>query len=275
MYNTQRSLYDRLIEKTPEQIFINSLRSEFELSPAESKGVLDLAKSCLFGEVPGSVGKIKYICASRNARHGKPLSEQELVEVELTLDNGIEDLQVLKENGKRAHRQLRVLRLSDEAWSLGGCLTQEDLARILGVTARTIRSDIRELERDGYYIHTRGSDQDIGRGLSHKGRIIELYLQGETYESIMRKSRHSAFAVKRYVCSFGRLLLLLSHGMEDVKQISRLLGQSEGLTLEYMELYRRYKRGDHWPEVYVELLEQLKALYPSKKKLPRGGSNES
>jgi len=67
MYSTRRSLYDRLLEKTPEQIFINSLRSEFELSPAESKGVLDLAKSCLLGEVPGSVGKIKYICASRNA----------------------------------------------------------------------------------------------------------------------------------------------------------------------------------------------------------------
>jgi biotin operon repressor len=275
MYSTRRSLYDRLLEKTPEQIFINSLRSEFELSPAESKGILDLAKSCLFGEVPGSVGKIKYICASRNARHGRPLSEQELVEVELTLDNGIEDLQVLRECGKKAHRQLKILRMSDEAWSLTGSLTQEDLARILGVTDRTIRSDIRELEQDGYFIHTRGNDQDIGRGLSHKSRIIELYLQGETYQAIMRKSRHSAFAVKRYVCSFGRLLLLLSHGMEDIKQISRLLGQSERLTLEYMELYEWYKSGDHWPEVYVELLEQLKSLYPSKKKSGGGGSNES
>jgi biotin operon repressor len=275
MYSTRRSLYDRLLEKTPEQIFINSLRCEFELSPAESKGVLDLAKSCLMGGVPGSVGKIKYICASKNARHGRPLSEQELVEVELTVDNGIEDLQVLRECGKKALRQLKILRMSDEAGCVDGSLTQEDLARILGVTARTIRSDIRELEQDGYFIHTRGNDQDIGRGLSHKSRIIELYLEGETYQAIMRKSRHSAFSVKRYVCSFGRLLLLLSHGMEDVKEISRLLGQSERLTLEYLELYERYKSGDHWPEVYVELLEQLKSLYPSKKKSGRGGYNES
>jgi hypothetical protein len=63
--------------------------------------------------------------------------------------------------------------------------------------------------------------------------------------------------------------------MEDVKEISRLLGQSERLTLEYLELYERYKSGDHWPEVYVELLEQLKSLYPSKKKSGRGGYNES
>ena len=41
MYNTRSSLYDRILEKTPEQIFINSLRKEFELSPAESKKILD------------------------------------------------------------------------------------------------------------------------------------------------------------------------------------------------------------------------------------------
>jgi hypothetical protein len=52
MYATRNGLYDRSLEKTPEQLIINSLRREFESSPAESKGVLELAKSCLFGEVP-------------------------------------------------------------------------------------------------------------------------------------------------------------------------------------------------------------------------------
>jgi len=274
MYNTRSSLYDRLLEKTPEQIFINSLRKEFELSPAESKGILDLAKVCLFGQVPQTVGKLKYICASRRAKHGKPLSEQELVEVELTFDNGIEDLNVLKDSGPKALRQLKVLRLSEETWDGGGSLTQEDLARILQVTSRTIRQDIRELQADGNFIHTRGTDHDIGRSLSHKSRIIELYLSGETYDSIMRKSRHSAFSIKRYVSNFGRLLLLLDHDMEEVKEMSRLLCQSERLTAEYLEIYERHKKGDKWPLVYVELLEQLKALYPSKKKVQKGGRNE-
>ena len=274
MYNTRSSLYDRLLEKTPEQIFINSLRKEFELSPAESKGILDLAKVCLFGQVPQTVGKIKYICASRQAKHGKPLSEQELVEVELTFDNGIEDLNVLKASGPKALRQLKVLRLSEETWDGGGSLTQEDLARLLQVTSRTIRQDIRELQADGNFIHTRGTDHDIGRSLSHKSRIIELYLSGETYDSIMRKSRHSAFSIKRYVSSFGRLLLLLAHDMEEVKELSRLLCQSERLTTEYLEIYERHKKGDKWPPIYVELLDQLKALYPSKKKVQKGGRNE-
>ena len=44
MCHRHRSLCDRSLEKTPEQVFINSLRREFELSPAESAGVLELAQ---------------------------------------------------------------------------------------------------------------------------------------------------------------------------------------------------------------------------------------
>jgi hypothetical protein len=75
--------------------------------------------------------------------------------------------------------------------------------------------------------------------------------------------------------SFGRLLLLLSRGMSSAQEISRLLGQSERLTDEYLEIYERHKTGDKWPTVYIELLEQLRTLYPSKKKSKEGGYNES
>lgn len=266
MNNTRKSLYDRCLEKTPEQVFINSLRREYELSPAESKGILELAKDCLFGRVPQLLGKQRYLCASRRARHGKPLSEQEMIRVELTIDNGIEDLDVLRSQGVVALRQLKIMRITEEAYLQGGLLTQEDLGRLLQVSSRTIRKDINGLNRDGNPIHTRGYDHDIGRGLSHKARIIDLYLSGLTYDEIMRKTRHSAFSIKRYVNSFGRLLLLLSHDLKDLSEISRLLHQSERLTREYMRIYRKYLQGDHWPSIYTELLDQLKALYPAKKK---------
>ena len=276
MYHTHNSMYDRCLEKTPEHVFINSLRKEFELSPAESKGVLELAKSCLFGELPQTVGKIKYLCASRQAKHGKPLSEQDKVEVILTLDNGIEDLNVSRESGSIFLRQLKILRISEEAWIQGGTLTQEDLSRILQVSIRTIRNDVKQLLSDGNVVHLRGYDHDIGPSLSHKSHIIELHLQGLTYDVIMRKTRHSAFAIKRYICSFGRLLLLLNHGMTDVLEISRLLGQSKRLTEEYISLFEKYKQGDKWPTVYIELVEQLKMLYPSKPKSDKkkGGYHE-
>jgi hypothetical protein len=278
MYHTHSSLYDRSLEKTPEQVFINSLRKEFELSPAESAGVLELAKRCLFGELPKTLGRIRFLCASRRAKHGKPLGEQDMIRVTLTIDNGIEDLDVLREQGSIALRQLRILRLTEESYIQGGLLTQEDLSRLLQVSIRTIRNDIIDLVRDGNTVHTRGYEHDIGRGISHKTRIIDLHLSGFTYDEIMRRTRHSAHAIKRYVSTFGRLLLLISHGMEEIRELSRLLNQSDRLTREYLSLFRKYKRGDHWPEVYVELLEQLKALYPAKKKAgdqDRGGSDES
>ena len=266
MNNTRKSLYDRCIEKTPEQVFINSLRREYELSPAESKGILELAKDCLFGRVPQLLGKQRYLCASRRARHGKRLSDQEMIRVEITIDNGIEDLDVLRSQGVKALRQLKIMRITEEAYIQGGLLTQEDLGRLLQVSSRTIRKDTHQVQQDGNTIHTRGYDHDIGRRISHKARIIDLYLSGFTYDEIMRKTRHSAFSIKRYVSSFGRLLLLLSHDMKDISEMSRLLHQSERLTREYLRIYSKYLRGDHWPTIYTELLDQLKALYPAKKK---------
>ena len=271
MFHTHSSLYDRSLEKTPERVFINSLRKEYELSPAESAGILELAKVCLFGQLPHSLGRLKFLCASRKAKHGKPLSEQELVRVTLTLDDGIEDLEVLKVQGFKALRQKKVLRLTDEAYEQGGLLTQEDLARLLQVSSRTIRSDIAELIADGNTIHTRGFDHDIGRGVSHKTRIVDLYLSGYAYAAIMRQTRHGAHSIKRYVSTFGRLLLLLNHDITDLSELSRLLNQSERLSREYLSLFEKHKKGDQWPAVYVELLEQLKALYPAKKKSVKYG----
>lgn len=270
MYSTNKSLYDRSLEKTPEQLFINSLRKEYELSPAESLGILELAKSCLFGDVPKVLGKQKFLCASKKAKHGRALKEQEMIEVELTLDNGIEDLDVLRLRGSKCLRQLKILRISEEAYIQGGLLTQEDIGRLLQVSSRTIREDIQELQKDENRVHTRGNEHDIGRGISHKSRIVELYLKGYTYDEIMRRSRHSPHSIKRYVSNFGRLLLIKSHGIKNISEISRLLHQSERLTKEYLELFEKHKKDDHWPKLYVELLEQLKALYPAKKK---GGNN--
>ena len=279
MLHTHRSLYDRCLDKTPDQIFINSLRKEFELSPAESSGVLELAKSCLFGEIPSTLGKLRFLCASRKARHGKPLANQDMVRVELTLDLGTDDLDVLRVQGPVCLRQLRILRLTEEAYIQGGLLTQEDLSRLLQVSVRTIRRDIQSLVEDGNTVHTRGYEHDIGPGLSHKSRIVDLYLQGFTYAEIMLKTRHSATSIKRYVGAFSRLLLLLNHEeMFDVLDLSRLLHQSERLTREYLDLFEKYKKGDHWPSVYLELLDQLKAMYPAKKKASgehHGGADEN
>lgn len=275
MLPTHRSLYDRSLEKTPEQLFINSLRKEFELSPAESAAILEVAKQCLFGPAPPSVGQQRFLCAATTAQVGKPLGEQDKVVVTLSVDLGIEDLDVLRTQGPVALRQLRILRLTEEAFAQDGLLTQEDLGRLLQVSSRTIRSDMQALLSDGNTVHTRGFDQDIGRSLSHKTQIVGLYLSGYTYDEIMRRTRHSAHSIKRYVLTFGRLLLLWSRQIREVEDLARLLNQSVRLTREYLALFEKHQQGEDWPPIYEELVAQLQTVYPSKKKASSLGSGRS
>ena len=84
------------------------------------------------------------------------------------------------------------------------------------VSSRTIRSDLADIIADGNTIHTLGFDNDIGRGKSHKTRIVDLYLSGYANAAIMRKTHHGAHLIKCYVGSFGRILSLISHDITDL-----------------------------------------------------------
>jgi biotin operon repressor len=267
-----REVVDRSLAKTPEGVLASRLRQEFELSPAVSLAVVELASECLMGEIPRTPGKLLFDCASRRARHGVPLTEQAKVRVSLTLAGGRDDVEVFRVHGSSGLRQLRVLRLTEEAYDQGGLLTQEDLAYLLHVSSRTIRNDVKALVSAGNTVHTRGHDHDIGRGVSHKARIVDLYLLGFTYDEIMWRTRHSAGAIRRYVTTFSRMLLLIAKGVTASLPLSRLLQQSERLTREYLSLYGKYLQEDEgWPPVYEDLVDQLCALDGVEKKELVGG----
>lgn len=106
---------------------------------------------------------------------------------------------MLQEHNAVALRRVRLLRLVDEALDQGGEPTQEDLGKALGVTDRTIRSDIAALEAEGYRVATRGKLRGVGRGQTHKVIIVELYLKRYTYTEIRQRTRHSVYAIKRYI----------------------------------------------------------------------------
>jgi DNA-binding SARP family transcriptional activator len=63
-----------------------------------------------------------------------------------TLDAGEADALLLEQEGKIALRRQRIRRLLDEAAQQGADPTQEDLATALGISVRTIRSDLRVLQ---------------------------------------------------------------------------------------------------------------------------------
>jgi hypothetical protein len=246
-----RTVTDRLSTKTLDQRFCHELETGFELAPRVSQGVLELVKQVFQRNgVPGAhtgrlrPGQIRQVIAAADAPHGRPLDETEMVEITWTLDAGEEDLEVLSEHGATALRRVRLLRLVDEALDQGGEPTQEDLAKALNVTARTIRSDVSALKAKGYVVATRGKLRGVGRGQSHKVIIVELYLKRYTYTEIMRRTRHSAYAIKRYVQTFSRVGMLKCKGL-STSEIACAVGISERLTQEYLDLYQRYDTPDY------------------------------
>ncbi|GAG32984.1 unnamed protein product, partial [marine sediment metagenome] len=81
---------------------------------------------------------------------------------------------------------------------------------------------------------------DIGRGQTHKAKIVEMYLRRMTYSEIVRKARHSPGSVKRYVETFGRVVVLWEKGIRSAEEIAYIVGVSERLAREYLALRERY-----------------------------------
>jgi len=121
------------------------------------------------------------------------------VEVVLTRESS-EDKGLRTSNSEL--RRVQILRMTEEAYEQDGLLTQEDLSRLLGVSVRQVRRDIKALVDTGYRVLLRGRMQDIGRGVSHKVWIVNLYLEWKTYSEIRRITGHTVDAIKRYLNDF-------------------------------------------------------------------------
>jgi hypothetical protein len=230
---------DRLAIKTPEASFLHVLQGEFGFSPRVSQDVLQVAQEMLLGNVPGKTvrpGQTRLVVASMRAPFGPPLSETDKVEITLTVDAGIEDRRVKTREGLSGMRQGQVLRLTAEALEQGGVLTQEDLARVLGVHRRTIARTVHALKGQGHLVQTRGAIQGVGRCQSHKVRIIELWLDREGYEKIARWVHHSPRSIQRYVSTFLRMVVLQRKGTA-VSEIAFLTRSSKRLVREYLRVY--------------------------------------
>jgi hypothetical protein len=250
-----RTSTERLAQKTAERQFLYEMESDFEFAPATSRAVLETAQQVLLlsaGAQDVREGQMCVTVVSAREPSGKPLSAMKKLSVKVTVDSGLEDLEVLRHFGGTGLRQVRLLRMTEEAVDQGGVLTQEDLARLLQTDVRTIRRDVAALRGEGHWVPTRGVVREIGRGQSHKAKIVEMYLRRMTYSEISHRARHAASSIKRYVDAFGRVVVLWERGVREPGEIAFLVGVSERLAREYLELRQRYDR----PE-YRDRLEEI------------------
>ncbi|MDY0130890.1 MAG: DUF1670 domain-containing protein, partial [Methanosarcina vacuolata] len=185
---------------------------------------------------------------------GIPVNEMSLVPVKITIydpdDCVVKDQQELLDK--------RIQRISSETHTQGALLTQADIAVLLGESTKTISRHITALEKKGELVSTRGKWKDIGPGVSHKKKILELYLKGYEYTDIERKTKHSGEAIMRYVKDFARILVLTEEGFKD-EELRIITGLSEKTIQEYKELIETYST-----EEYQERLDQLHSIFRKK-----------
>src|SRR4030066_2408326 len=202
-----RRILNRRQIKSSEGEFRRVLFRSYELSPKLSSLILMTAKECLLREYTLKEGQIEVTAIEIEQRAGKAVEKMEKKKVRLTIDNGIEDIEVAKEFGRINLRQIKIERITEEAIEQGGVLSQEDVAKYLGCTVRTIQRDIKSIKQKGIEVVTRGYLHNIGRGQTHKVKIIGMYLDGRTYSEIKLSARHSVGAIKRYIESFTKVLM--------------------------------------------------------------------
>jgi biotin operon repressor len=263
---------DRVTIKTLDSQYEYILRERFEYSPREAQAIVEAANEVyqLNHYDPSyhvSEDKIVRTVISKKASHGPVLEDLPKVQVTLTESITKEDKKLFRIENKSTLRSVKILRMAEESLEQGGLLTQEDLADILEVSPRTIRRDIKKLKDKGFSVPTRGTYQDIGPGVSHKTKIIELYLEYNTYSEIQRKTRHSPGAIKRYINDFGRVLLALKNKL-SIKETAHIVGISEKLVKEYTELYFKYNSSEYKERIadIVNIAEEKASVKTEAKK---------
>lgn len=242
--------------KSAEGELLYELQNEYELSPKLSEQILLSAKQHLVREHTLKEGQIEVTVVGIEERSGKVMEKMEKVRVRLTLDHGVEDIEVEKEFGRVGLRQVRIERLCDEAIEQGGVLSQEDLSKHLSCSLRTVKRDIIEIKRRGVQVVTRGVLHNIGRGQTHKAKIVGLYLEGLTYSELKLRTRHSVGAIKRYLESFTKVVMAERRGIVEPGEISSVTGVSATLVKQYQEVLRASEKDETKREHLAQLVER-------------------
>lgn len=136
----------------------------------------------------------------------------------------------------------RIERFAKQARAQGALLTLPDLSVLLGMHVDAVRHHI--AEHPDVVVPTRGRMRDIGRGVTHKTWIVELYLQMHSETEIVERTQHAYESVEAYLREFVRVMTLADRGMNAV-MIRRVTQRSLSLVNAYLELYDRYDRPEH------------------------------
>jgi hypothetical protein len=240
-----RQRQGRLDAKTLDNLFRRRIEEGAKCSPFVSAAILQIVKE-VYPLQPDDLGKqldlgqIKLLVAAAHEPPGKSLEQCQKVTVLLTLDVQ-EDWSLRAREGVTALRRSRILRLTTEAVDQGGRLSYEDLVyRLLNCGVRTIVRDVAALRRRGIAVPSRGQQQDIGPGQTHRVQAVRLFLQGKEPKEIAHILYHSLSSIENYVTTFARVVFLAQKGY-GIDEIAFVIHRSPALVTAYRQLHEEFR----------------------------------
>ena len=188
-------------------------------------------------------GQMTYWCpsATERARKGKTMAHTKLVPVRLTLV-AQEDIDALVAGvGALERREIRLRRLTHEAFGQGGVLAEVDLGLLTGYTDGGVSGAVSRLRKKGEILPIRGYVADMGSWPTHKAAIIRLYLEGLTTPEIASRTYHAKKSVDRYIEGFERVRLL--RAKHEPEELPVLTGMSRNVVAQYLAIMEEHELG--------------------------------
>lgn len=240
------------------------LRHDYGLSVIESRALVQRYVQ-LLDEVQEDEGggrgpgQLRVVAVAAGQPAGRPLAQCVTLPVLVTLV-APSDAEVQHTDGSRGLRQARLVRMTHEAWDQGGLLSYEDLSLLLAVDVTTVRRLVSRCRAQGLQVPTRGWVSDIGPGITHKARVIELYFRGLQPGRIASYTAHALSSVERYLGDFARVVELFERDYPP-PSIIRITALSPRTVREYLALFEQYSGPAHRPMLEV-LRQRFTPIFP-------------
>jgi len=246
MSSTNKQIYGPLQQKTLENSLILQLIENYgystkpKVAEALVKDLMSIYAASTKDKESLKPGQIIWPAVALKEKHGngKTLAKTKTCSVPLTIvaDSDIKDLA----SGMKPSLSLakRIARISEEAYTQGALLTQADIATIFCISQAKVSCLVRSYQKSmGKIIPLRGLVHDIGRSITHKVKIIEMYTKGYSTKDIARNTSHAPASADRYIRDFERVKMLTLKGMSQ-SEIAYITSLSESLVSEYIKIVK-------------------------------------
>lgn len=269
--NTNRQRWQRAEARSLDAQFTNDIMEGMNCSPFEAQAIRDKVHEVytpLFDNSDSiKPGQIRLSVIAASVPPNTALARAKQCLVTLTLDAGIEDLEVRHSGGVIALRRRRLVRVCEEAFQQGGLLTLEAVADLFNCAVRTLVSDLAALRGQAIILPLRSTVKDMGRAVTHRSLIIQHWLSGLEYSDIAKRTCHSVHSVANYVDKFKRCAALFASG-SDLATVAFVARVSPALAQALQTLYANAQPVPHRKEELDALTKKNNVSHSGEVMLP-------